>query len=87
MVLQLDFKCPYHNIRMRLGKALVVCDLQCHFSAFWLLFIVKGRGVPKLFWVKKNPLFTFSELDFSALKLLNGHVHKYQTQFRAVSRA
>ena len=27
MVFQLDFKGPFHNIRMRLGKALVVCDL------------------------------------------------------------
>ena len=27
MVFQLYFKGPYHNIRMRLGNALVVCDL------------------------------------------------------------
>ena len=27
MVLKLDFKDPYYNIRMRLGNALVVCDL------------------------------------------------------------
>ena len=37
MVFQLDFKGQYHNIRMRLGNALVVCDLygiylhSCHF--------------------------------------------------------
>ena len=39
MVFQLDFKSPYHNIRMRPGNALVVCDLyglylySGHFSA------------------------------------------------------
>ena len=27
MVFQLDFKGLFHNIRMRLGNALVVCDL------------------------------------------------------------
>ena len=27
MVFQLDFKGSYHNIRMRLGNGLVVCDL------------------------------------------------------------
>ena len=27
MVLQLDFQGPYQNIRMRLGNALIVCDL------------------------------------------------------------
>ena len=27
MLFQLDFKGPYHNTRMHLGKALIVCDL------------------------------------------------------------
>ena len=31
MIFQLDFKGPYHNIIMRLGNALVVCDLHSLF--------------------------------------------------------
>ena len=27
MMFQLDFKGPYHNIRMRPGNALLLCDL------------------------------------------------------------
>ena len=37
MLFQLDFKGPYHSIRMRLEIALVVCDLHdllIHFSYF-----------------------------------------------------
>ena len=40
---------------MRLGNALVVCDLYVFFSVFWPLFSLKGWGVPKLFWLKKFP--------------------------------
>ena len=36
MVYQLDFKVPYHNMRMRLGNALVVCDL-------YDLFLLSGN--------------------------------------------
>ena len=67
MVFQFDFKGPYRNIRMRL----VVCDLYGLFLHSGHFSDQKRWGVPKLFWVKKNPLFTFSERDFSALKLLN----------------
>ena len=27
MIFEVDFKGPYHSIRMRVGNALVVCDL------------------------------------------------------------
>ena len=55
--------CPYHNIRMRMWFVWLI-------STFWPLVILKGWGVPKLFWIK-NPLFTFFKRNFSALKLLN----------------
>ena len=37
IVFQLDFKGPYHNIRMRVGDVLVVCDL------YGLLFLHFGH--------------------------------------------
>ena len=64
MVFQLDFKGPYHNIRTRLGNTLVVCDL-------YGLFLHSGHFSVFCYFGLKNPLFTFSERDFSALKLLN----------------
>ena len=45
MVFQLDFKGPYHNIRMHLGNVLVVCDLYgLYLSAFKRLFCQKGEA-------------------------------------------
>ena len=70
MIFQLDFKGPYRSIKMRLGNALVLCDLyglflqSGHFSA-------KNSEALLSYFGLKNPLFTFSERDFSALKLLN----------------
>ena len=67
MVFQLDFKDTYHNIRMYLGIVLVLFDLyslflhSSHFSA------QKSEALLFYFGLK-NPLFTFSECDFSALK-------------------
>ena len=57
MVFQLDFKGPYHNIRMRLGSALIVCDLydlflhSGHFSvekseAFQVFLCYFGLKIP-----------------------------------------
>ena len=36
MMFQLDFKGPYHNFKIRLGNALVVCDL-------YGLFLLSGN--------------------------------------------
>ena len=70
MVLQVDFKSPYHNIRMYLENALVVCDLYGLFPHCGLFSILRGEAFLRYFGLR-NPLFTFSERDFSALKLLN----------------
>ena len=70
MVFELDFKGPYYNIRIRLGNALQVCDFHSvllhsgHFS------VQRGEAFLSYFGLK-NPLSTFSERDFSAVKLLN----------------
>ena len=68
MVFQFDFKDPYHNIRMRLGIALVLFDLYSVFLHFNHFSVQKGEAFLSYFRLK-NPLFTFSEHDFSALKL------------------
>ena len=70
MLFQLDFKDPYHNIRMRLGNAFDGMWFVGLFSAFWPLFSLKGWGVVKLFWIN-NASFAFPERDFSPLNLLN----------------
>ena len=70
MVFQLDFKGPYHNIRMRLGNALIVCDLYEFFLHFGHFSVLKCGTFLSYFGLK-NPSFTFSERDFNALKLLN----------------
>ena len=70
MSYQLNFKDPYLNIRMRLRNAFAVCDLYVLFLHSDHFFILKGWGVPKLILVK-NPHFTFSGREFSALELLN----------------
>ena len=69
MVFQLDFKGPYHNIKMRLGNALKVCFYNVflhsgHFS------VQKDEAFLGYFGLKNSP-FTFSKRDFSALKLLS----------------
>ena len=69
MVVQLDFKGPYLNIRVRLGNAFVVYDLYgsfLHSSHFSVQF---GEAFLSYFGTK-NLTFTFSERDFSVLKLL-----------------
>ena len=70
MVFQLDFEGPYHNIRMRLGNVLVVCDLYGLYLHSGHFSVQKVEAFLSYFGLK-NPLFTFSERDFSALKLLN----------------
>ena len=70
MVFQLDFKSPYHNIRMRLGNALLLFDLYSVFLHSDHLLVQKGEAFLSYFGLK-NPLFTFSDRDFSVLKLLN----------------
>ena len=45
MVFQLDFKGPYHNIRIYLGNTLVICDL-------YRLFLYSGHCL-SYFWLKK----------------------------------
>ena len=49
MVFQLNFKGPYHNIGLRLGNVLVVCDL------YGLPLHSNHFSVLKLFWVEKSP--------------------------------
>ena len=68
--ISLNFKGPYHNIRMRLGNALEVCDLYSIFLHSGHFPVQKGEAFLSYFGLK-NLLFTFSERDFSALKLLN----------------
>ena len=70
MMFQLDFKGPYHNFKIRLGNALVVCDLYGLFLLSGNFSAEKGQAFLSYFGLK-NPLFTFSERDFSAVKLLN----------------
>ena len=70
MVLQLDFKGPYHNIRMRFRTALVVCDLYGLYLLSGSFSIERGEMFLSYFGLK-NPLFWFSQRDFSALKLVN----------------
>ena len=70
MLFQLDFKGPYHNIRMRLQNLLVVCDLYGLFLDSDHFLAQKGETNLSYFGLK-NTLFTFSERDFSALNLLN----------------
>ena len=65
MVFQLDFKGPYHNVRMRLRNALLVCDLYVWLiSAFWPPVSQKVWDVPEL----KNLLSKFSA-TFKSLRL------------------
>ena len=66
----MDFKGPYHNVRMRLGNALEVCDLYSIFLHSGHFSVHKGEAFVSYFGLK-NSLFTFSERGFSALKLLN----------------
>ena len=70
MVFKLDFKDPYYNIRMRLGNALIVCDLYGLYLHSGLFSVYKGEAFLSYFGLKP-PLFTFSEREFSDLKLLN----------------
>ena len=70
MVFQLNFKGPCHNIRMRLGNAMDLCYLYSIFLHAGCFSVQKGEAFLGYFGFK-NPLFTFSERDFSALKLLN----------------
>ena len=70
MVFQLNFKGPFHNIRMYLGNDLEVRDLYSIFLHSGYLSVQKGEAFLSYFGLK-TPLFTFSEHDFSALKLLN----------------
>ena len=57
-------------MRMRLGNVLVVCDLHGLFLYSGYFSVKKGEAFLGYFGLK-NPLFTFSEPDVSALKLLN----------------
>ena len=70
MVFQLNLKGLYHNIRMRLGNALEAGDLYSIFLHSGHFPVQKVEAFLSYFGLK-NPLFTFSERDFSALKLLN----------------
>ena len=70
MVFYLDFKGLYHNIRMRFGNALKLCDLYSVFLHSGHFSVRKGEAFLRYFGLK-NPLFTFFERDFNALKLLN----------------
>ena len=70
MVFQLNFKGPYHNIRIRLGNALEVCYLYSKYLHSGNFSLQKGEAFLSYFELN-NPLFTFSERDFGALKLLN----------------
>ena len=54
MVLQLNLKGPYYNVRTGLGNALALCDFAWLNSEFRSLFSLKGWGVLNLFWVKKS---------------------------------
>ena len=65
MVFQLDFKGPYHISKSKFEYHLYGLYLHSgHFS------VQKGEAFLSYFGLK-NLLFTFSERDFSALKLLN----------------
>ena len=55
---------------MRLGNALLLFDLYSVFLHSDHLLVQKGEAFLSYFGLK-NPLFTFSERDFSVLKLLN----------------
>ena len=55
MVFQLDFKGPYHNIRMRLGNALVVCDLYALYLHSGHFLVEKVEAFLSCFGLK-NPL-------------------------------
>ena len=66
MVFQLNFKDPYHNIRMRLGNTLEVCDLYSIFLYFDFFSVQKAEAFLSYFRLK-NPLFTF--FFFSFLKI------------------
>ena len=70
MVFQVDFKGPYQNIRMRLGNAFKVCGLCSMFLLSGHFSVQKGEAFLSYFGLK-NPPFTFSERDFSGLKLLS----------------
>ena len=70
MVFQLDFKGPYHNIRMCLGNVLIVCDLYGFFMHSGHFSVQKGETFLVYFGLK-NLFFMFSKCDFSVLKLLN----------------
>ena len=70
MLFQLDSIGPYHNIRMRHGDVLVVCDLYDSFLHSGYFSVKKDETFISYFRLK-NPLFAFSERDFSAPKLLN----------------
>ena len=60
MVFQLDFKGPYHNIRMRLRNVLAVCDLYGLFLHSGHFSVEKGERFLSYFRLK-NPSFTFSK--------------------------
>ena len=69
----LNFKGPYHNIRMRLGNVLVVRDLyglpshSDHFSVLQIQAFVR-------YFRLKNLLFMFFERDFRVLYNFKTHV-------------
>ena len=56
MLFQLDFKGPYHNVRMRFGNALVVCNLYGLFMHSGYFLVQKGEAFPSYFGLK-NRLF------------------------------
>ena len=70
MIFQLGFLGLYHSIRMHIGNALVVCDLDGLYLHSGDFSAWNGEALLSYFGLK-NSLFTFSERDFSALKLLN----------------
>ena len=68
MIFNLDFKGTYHNIRMCLGNALLVYDCLFLHSGH---FSVRRAELFLSYFGLKNPLFTFSQHGFSALKQLS----------------
>ena len=54
MVFQLDFKGPYHNIRMPFGNALILRDLYDFFLHSGLVSVYKGEAFLSYFGLK-NP--------------------------------
>ena len=55
MVFKSDFKGPYYNIRMRLGNALVVCDLYGLYLHSGHFSVYKGEAFLSYFGLKNPP--------------------------------